>query len=142
MSIAEAMIGEFTHESVGTRKMLERIPEDKLSWKPHEKSMTMGRLAGHLAEIPEWAATVVNDEVFDMVAANYKPKDFSSKKDILDYFDKNVGQAFKERSQRTNRRASLHALEAPGSAGGFSWRVDIQGLVADSSDRAGRGGAF
>ena len=70
MSIAEAMIGEFTHESVGTRKMLERIPEDKLSWKPHEKSMTMGRLAGHLAEIPEWAATVVNDEVFDMVAAN------------------------------------------------------------------------
>ena len=95
MSIAEAMIGEFTHESVGTRTMLERIPEDKLSWKPHEKSMTMGRLAGHLAEIPEWAATVVNDEVFDMVAANYKPKDFSSKKDILDYFDKNV-QAFKE----------------------------------------------
>ena len=95
MSIAEAMIGEFTHESVGTRKMLERIPEDRLAWKPHEKSMTIGRLAGHLAEIPEWAATVVNDEVFDMVAAGYEPKDFSSKKDILDYFDKNV-EAFKE----------------------------------------------
>ncbi len=95
MSIAEAMIGEFTHESVGTRKMLERIPEDKLSWKPHEKSMTMGRLGGHLAEIPEWAATIVNDEVFDMVAADYQPKELSSKKDILDYFDKNV-EAFKE----------------------------------------------
>ena len=67
MNIAEAMIGEFSQESIGTRKMLERIPDDKLSWKPHEKSMTMGRLATHLAEIPEWAETIMNHESFDMV---------------------------------------------------------------------------
>ena len=65
MNIAEAMIGEFSQESIGTRKMLERIPDDKLSWKPHEKSMTMGRLATHLAEIPEWAETIMNHESFD-----------------------------------------------------------------------------
>ena len=89
MNIAEAMIGEFSQESIGTRKMLERIPDDKLSWKPHEKSMTMGRLATHLAEIPEWAETIMNHESFDMAAADYKPKEFS-KEEVLELFDKNV----------------------------------------------------
>jgi uncharacterized damage-inducible protein DinB len=95
MSIAEAMIGEFSHESTNTRKMLERLPDDKLAWKPHDKSMTMGRLATHLAEIPEWAATIVNDETFDMDAAGYEPKALASKQEILDCFDKNV-EAFKK----------------------------------------------
>ena len=89
MSFAEAMIGEFSQESIGTRKMLERLPEDKLSWKPHEKSMSLGRLATHLAEIPEWAETIVNHESFDMAAADYKPKEFN-KAEILECFDKNV----------------------------------------------------
>jgi uncharacterized damage-inducible protein DinB len=89
MSIAEAMIGEFSQESIGTRKMLERLPDDKLSWKPHEKSMTMGRLATHLAEIPEWAETIVNHESFDMGASDYKPKELN-KAEILALFDKNV----------------------------------------------------
>ena len=94
MSIADAMIGEFAQESTGTRKMLERIPEDNLLWKPHEKSMTMGRLATHLAEIPEWAETIVNHESFDMAASDYKPKEFG-KAEILELFDKNV-QDFKK----------------------------------------------
>ena len=95
MSIAEAMIGEFAHESTGTRKMLERIPEDKLSWKPHDKSMPLGRLATHLAEIPEWTQTIVNDESFDIDAAGYKPKQYSSKQEILEAFDQNV-ERFRE----------------------------------------------
>ncbi|GMR21692.1 MAG: DinB family protein [Acidobacteriota bacterium] len=89
MSIAEDMIGEFSHEATGTRKMLERLPDDKFSWKPHEKSMTMGRLATHLAEIPEWAETIVNHESFDMAAADNKPKELG-KAEILELFDKNV----------------------------------------------------
>lgn len=95
MSIAEAMVGEFAHESVSTRKMLERLPEDKFSWKPHEKSMSLGRLATHIAEIPEWAQTIVNDESFDMAAVDHKPKEFSSRQEILDCFDENV-ESFKE----------------------------------------------
>lgn len=94
MSIAEAMIGEFTHESVSTRKMLERIPDDKFGWKPHEKSMTMGRLGAHLAEIPEWAATIVNDDSFDMASVDSKPKEYT-KQELLERFDKNV-EAFKQ----------------------------------------------
>jgi len=52
MPINQALLAEFKHESNNTRKILERVPTDKLSWKPHEKSMTIGRLATHIAEIP------------------------------------------------------------------------------------------
>ena len=52
MSIAYAMLGEFEHESKTTRKFLERIPQDKLMWKPHEKSHTAGALALHIASVP------------------------------------------------------------------------------------------
>ena len=52
MSIAQAMLGEFEHESKITRKFLERVPQDKLSWKPHEKSHTAGALARHIAIVP------------------------------------------------------------------------------------------
>jgi uncharacterized damage-inducible protein DinB len=52
MSIAHAMLGEFEHESKITRKFLERVPQDKLMWKPHEKSHTAGALALHIATVP------------------------------------------------------------------------------------------
>ena len=52
MSIAQAMLGEFEHESKITRKFLERIPQDRLGWKPHEKSHTAGALALHIAIVP------------------------------------------------------------------------------------------
>ena len=95
MSIADALVGEFTHEASVTRKLLERLPEDKLAWKPHEKSMSLGRLASHLAEIPEWGGTIVNDDVFDMDASDYSPKELTSRQAVLDAFDQS-GEAFKK----------------------------------------------
>jgi uncharacterized damage-inducible protein DinB len=56
MSITQAMLGEFEHESKTTRKFLERVPQDKLMWKPHEKSHTAGELASHIAILPEFVA--------------------------------------------------------------------------------------
>ncbi len=52
MALSEALLPEFDQEMANTRKTLERVPDDKLGWKPHEKSGTMGWLAGHLANIP------------------------------------------------------------------------------------------
>jgi hypothetical protein len=52
MSIAHAMLAEFEHEAKITRKFLERVPQDKLMWTPHEKSHTAGALALHIANIP------------------------------------------------------------------------------------------
>lgn len=88
MNLSDALIAEFTHESATTRKLLERLPDDKLSWKPHAKSMSLGELATHIAHIPEWSQTVVNDDAFDMGTSNMKVNQPDSRKGILDYFDR------------------------------------------------------
>ena len=62
MRICEAVLPEFDQEMSNTRKTLERIPEDKLSWKPHDKSMTLGRLAGHIVELVGWANTSITTD--------------------------------------------------------------------------------
>ena len=54
MTISETLLPEFDQELANTRALLECVPEDKFAWKPHAKSMTMGRLASHVAELPSW----------------------------------------------------------------------------------------
>ena len=95
MTIADAMLQEFLHESGVTRKLLERLPEDKLNWKPHEKSMTLARLATHLAEIPQWADIVVNKDFFDMSSRDYTPSALDTRAAILESFEKHI-KKFKE----------------------------------------------
>src|SRR3981189_269399 len=65
MAINQALLPEFDHEIANTRKTVQRIPDDKLGWKPHERSMTLGRLAGHIAELPGWGAITVKQDSFD-----------------------------------------------------------------------------
>ena len=67
MSISESMLPEFDHEVVGVRTTLERVPEDKLDWKPHPKSGSMGWLAGHLANLPTWAVLTVEQDELDLL---------------------------------------------------------------------------
>jgi len=67
MALKDALIGELKHESSMTKKMLERVPLDKKDWKPHEKSMTLGRLATHVAEIPHWVSRIVTMDEFDFL---------------------------------------------------------------------------
>lgn len=88
--------------------MLERLPEDKLSWKPHEKSMPMSRLATHIAEIPEWAKTIVEDESFDMATADFQPTALASKQEILDLFDKNLEAFGKVLAGQSDEHLSQH----------------------------------
>jgi hypothetical protein len=57
MTLREALLAEFDQEMANTRKSLERVPDDRLEWRPHPKSSSLGRLATHLAEIPAWGAT-------------------------------------------------------------------------------------
>ncbi len=66
MALRDSILPEFDHEMATTRKTLERVPEDKPEWKPHEKSMSLGRLAGHLAELPSFVATILRDDSFNM----------------------------------------------------------------------------
>ena len=96
MSLSDALLPEFDHEMANTRKSLERVPEDKLDWKPHTKSMTLGHLAGHLAEIPTWGTTTVNEESFDIAPTDgpaHEPFKAKSVAEALERFDKNVADA-------------------------------------------------
>ncbi len=65
MAIRDALLSEFDHEMVSTRQTLERVPEGKGDWAPHPKSMKMGRLAGHLAELSGWSAAIIGQDSLD-----------------------------------------------------------------------------
>ena len=66
MSIKDGLLADFEHEMATARKHLEQIPDDKLSWTPHEKSMTLGRLGSHLAECAAWTGAMTDQDEFDI----------------------------------------------------------------------------
>ncbi len=96
MKLSEIFLGEFDQEMANTRKTLERVPDDKLGWKPHEKSGTMGWLAGHVSNIPSWAAMTMEHSEFDIAPQGAPPPQAlpaSSRKELLENFEKNVAAA-------------------------------------------------
>lgn len=93
MALYEPLLNELLHEAKSTRKMLELVPEDKFSWKPHEKSMTMGELASHLAEMPYYAYVTVEQDVLDFATSDYKPKTAATNAELLQIFDENLAKA-------------------------------------------------
>ncbi len=87
MLIRELLLPEYDQEITSTRKLLECVPDDKLGWKPHEKSMSLGRLAGHIAEIPNWAARTIQTESFEIMPGR-TPYVGSSRADLLQTLEK------------------------------------------------------
>jgi uncharacterized damage-inducible protein DinB len=90
MTISQTLLPEFDNEMKLTRKALERLPDDKLDWKPHAKSMTMGGLAGHLAELPAFSTAILTMEFLDFDKGDYKAAVVKNRADVLELFDKNV----------------------------------------------------
>jgi uncharacterized damage-inducible protein DinB len=96
MTISEAILPEFDHEMANIRRTLERVPDDKLAWKPHPKSFTMGALAQHLASMVGWTKEAMTLDSFDVAppgAPPYQPPPVNSRQDILDIFDKGSAAA-------------------------------------------------
>jgi uncharacterized damage-inducible protein DinB len=96
MSLGEALLPEFNQEMANTRRTLERVPEDKFDWKPHQRSMTMGRLATHLAELPGWAMATVEKDSLDLAppgGTGLQPGTARTRKELLAMFDANVDAA-------------------------------------------------
>jgi uncharacterized damage-inducible protein DinB len=96
MTLSEGLLPEFDQEMANTRKALERVPDGKLGWKPHEKSGTMGWLATHIAMIPHWTDVIVRQPEFDMAPPGsppYVPPSAGSVKEILALFDKHIAAA-------------------------------------------------
>ncbi|HSK73126.1 MAG TPA: DinB family protein [Pyrinomonadaceae bacterium] len=93
MTLGQTLAAELKHEAVSTRKMLERVPEDKFDWQPHEKSMKLGRLASHVAEISHWVNAALTQDELDFATSDYKPETANSARDLVEIFDKTVGEA-------------------------------------------------
>ena len=96
MSISESLLPEFDQEMKNTRKMLEAVPEDRPDYKPHAKSMPLSRLAGHVAELPNWAVNTINQDMLDLTPASgegFKPTIMTTRQALLATFDKNVAEA-------------------------------------------------
>ena len=88
MTYAEMILPEFDEEMANTRKVLERVPDDKLDWRPHPKSNTIGWNANHLADIPAWVEGTFTQTSY--AAEGYQSPTLTSRSEILDLFDRNV----------------------------------------------------
>ena len=98
MTYAETMLPEFDQEMANTRKVLERVPDDKLDWRAHPKSNTIGWNANHLADLPNWIVETLTKPSFDFApvgSERYPFPKLTSRREILDLFDRNVAAARK-----------------------------------------------
>jgi len=125
MNPIDPILMEMSHEAATTRRLLEHVPEAHLGWKPHEKSMTMGRLATHIVEIPGWIAHILDQDAFEVGAGGYTPKTAGSVSEVLELFKKNLGQV-----EAAIRRQTMERLSAP-------WRITKQGQVIVEMPRMG-----
>lgn len=95
-SISQSLLPEFDHEFAILRKTLERVPEDKAGYQPHPKSMTLGRLAGHLAECPMWGIVTLDRDEFDLMPPGEAPGEamvLSNRQTTLAHFDRELAKA-------------------------------------------------
>ncbi len=91
MSISQLLLPEFDQEMANTRKALERVPDDKWGWKPHEKSGTLGWMAGHIATMNDWTIQTIKTDQLDFAPVNgprYEQPKTSNRKELLEVFDR------------------------------------------------------
>jgi uncharacterized damage-inducible protein DinB len=91
MPMVDALLPEFDHEMTTTRKLLERVPEEKIDWKPHQKSYTLGELAHHVATIPMWGLMTLTRSELDLGGFT-RPPQVRTRAELLAMFDRNVAE--------------------------------------------------
>lgn len=90
MPMIDAVLAEFDHEAATTRRLLERVPEDKWDWKPHEKSFTLKQLTQHMAEMPGWMGPTVQQDDLDLGGDQPPRAEIRTREDLLALYDQNV----------------------------------------------------
>ena len=121
----EPMINELRQETATTRRVLERVPGDKLSWKPHQKSMSLGQLALHVASIPSQVAGLAQLEEFDASEANFDPPQANSVEEILAALDVSL------------RTAEDYVASLDEKTATANWRLTSRGKEVFTVPRAG-----
>jgi uncharacterized damage-inducible protein DinB len=115
MSINELLLSEFDEEIKKTRETLERVPEDKKDFTPHAKSMPLGRLAPHVAELPDFGLAVLTTPELDFAKSNYKPLQFESAAQLIRVLEADAAKM----------RVALKNL--PDEAWAQNWKLSFQG---------------
>ena len=90
--VKQLIVGDATHELATTRRILERLPEEHMAWKPHEKSMTLGGLATHLINLLNWQIAIFQYPEFDLSTVPLRRDALERRADVLEEFDVNVGK--------------------------------------------------
>jgi uncharacterized damage-inducible protein DinB len=106
MTILQSFAKELEREAIATRKMLERVPDNKYNWKPHEKSMTLQRLATHVAEIPSWIGLALNTNELDFASQGFEPVNVYNTSLLVDYFEKNLEEGKNELARAKDEQLS------------------------------------
>lgn len=117
--ITELLLAEMEREAAGTRRALERVPEGRDDWKPHEKSMPFGYLASLIATIPFWVVSIITKEELDLSApGELQQPTITNNRELLETFDKALAAAREAFAATTDE----HLLNT-------SWRLLVQGKV-------------
>ena len=119
MRLIDPLLLEFDRECSGTRKCLERLPGEKLAWKPHEKSMSLGKLAGHVATIPGWIGSALLADGFDLTSGMAAPP-LGTPEEIVAAFDASVKLAKGAMAQLDDAKAMGEWTLAKGGQALFS----------------------
>jgi uncharacterized damage-inducible protein DinB len=90
MSQINNFTNELVREAETTKKMLQRVPDDKYNWKPHERSMTVQRLVTHIAELPTWITMVLTTDELDFANNDYQTELITRTEDLINFFEKSL----------------------------------------------------
>lgn len=107
MAINRGLIGELKNEGASTRKMVERVPTDKLDWRPHEKSMTLGRLATHIAELPIWIPRLIESNEWDGTKTPHVTAKCETTESIVRLFDETLQKAMEALNSLSDESMNL-----------------------------------
>jgi len=122
MAMIDAMLAELDQEAQATRRLLERVPEDRLSWKPHPKSYSLGQLALHLAEVPGGVSTIAAEDVYQ--APRFEQKQAESRAELLQAFERSLATAREILSRMDDQKLK------------DTWKLQNEGTVLMSLPRA------
>ena len=124
LTFHETVLAELDAEMAATRRLLERLPESVLGWRPHERSMSLGGLATHLAQIPHWGASILERDGYDLAdSAGTTAEEKRSRLEVLETFDRHAAEVRHSLLQRTDAE-----LAAP-------WSLKDRGLLVMSMPR-------
>lgn len=126
MEMRELFLAELEREAASTRRTLERVPERRNDWKPHEKSMRLGYLAALVASLPSWVGMTIKTDEFNLEPngnSKYRSRERASRQELLQLFDESVAEAREALSHTTDE----HLLKP--------WRFLVNGHLVSEQPR-------